>query len=70
MPAAGEVKVDGATVAGVTEFDAADATDSPTAFVAVTLNVYAVPLVKPVTVNEVLLPVPVAVRDPGVDVAL
>jgi hypothetical protein len=35
---------------GVTEFDAADAGPVPTALVADTLNVYAVPLVNPVTV--------------------
>ena len=39
---------------GVTEFDAADATDVPRLFVAVTVNVYAVPVVKPVTVIALL----------------
>ena len=38
------------TVAGVTEFDEAEAVLVPTAFVAVTVNVYVVPFVKPVTV--------------------
>jgi len=38
------------TVAGVTEFDALDAVLVPTLFVAVTVNVYAVPLVRPVIV--------------------
>jgi hypothetical protein len=38
------------TVAGVTEFDAADAVLVPTEFVAVTVKVYAVPLLKPVIV--------------------
>jgi hypothetical protein len=38
------------TVAGVTEFDAAEAAPVPAMFVAVTVNVYAVPLVNPVTV--------------------
>ncbi len=42
------------TVAGVTEFDAADATDVPWLFVAVTVNVYAVPVVKPITVIALL----------------
>jgi len=42
--------------AGVTEFDALDAGPVPTAFVAVTVNVYDVPLVKPVTVWVVLNP--------------
>ena len=38
------------TVAGVTAVEAADAAPLPTAFVAVTRNVYAVPFVKPVIV--------------------
>jgi hypothetical protein len=33
--------------AGVTGFDATDATESPFLFVAFTVNVYAVPLIKP-----------------------
>jgi len=37
-------------VAGVTEFDAVDAVLVPTALVAVTVNVYVVPLLKPVIV--------------------
>ena len=41
-------------IVGVTEFDAADATDVPAEFVAVTVNVYAVPEVKPVTVIALL----------------
>ena len=43
--------VAGAT--GVTAFDAADGTDVPTAFVAVTVNVYDVPFVRPGTVTDV-----------------
>ena len=39
------------TVAGVTKFDAVDAVLVPTEFVAVTVNVYAVPLVNPVIVT-------------------
>jgi hypothetical protein len=39
------------TVEGVTELDAVDGEDVPIPFVAVTLNVYAVPFVKPVTVQ-------------------
>jgi hypothetical protein len=35
------------TVEGVTAADATDATDVPTSFVAVTLNVYSSPFVKP-----------------------
>ena len=38
-------------VAGVTEFDALDAVLVPTAFVAVTVNVYVVPFESPVTVS-------------------
>jgi hypothetical protein len=45
--------------AGVTELDAADAGDVPIAFVAVTVNVYAVPLLKPETVIGDEAPVPV-----------
>ena len=37
---------------GVTEADAVDALDVPAEFVAVVLNVYAVPFVKPVTIHE------------------
>ena len=44
----------GTVTTGVTEFDAADAADVPDEFVAVTVNVYAVPVVKPVTVIAVL----------------
>jgi hypothetical protein len=39
------------TVAGMTDADATDSALSPTAFVACTVNVYAVPFVKPVTVH-------------------
>jgi len=57
---------------GVTEFDAADATDVPWLFVAVTVNVYAVPDVKPVTVIALLqvAEVNVPVLPPGLDVAV
>ena len=41
------------TATGVTELDAAEAALVPMAFVAVTVNVYAVPLVKPPTTTEV-----------------
>jgi hypothetical protein len=44
---------------GVTELLAADAGDVPIAFVAVTVNVYAVPLLKPLTVIGDEEPVPV-----------
>ena len=43
--------------AGVTVLDAADAKLVPIAFVAVTVKLYAVPLVRPVTVSEVARPV-------------
>ena len=49
------------TVAGVTALDAADAGLVPRAFVAVTVKVYAVPFVKPVTVTEVVGGLPVTV---------
>jgi hypothetical protein len=54
--------------AGVTEALAADAGLVPIAFVAVTVNVYAVPFDKPVTVNG--LEAPVAVKPPGLDVTV
>ena len=46
---------------GVTAFDAAEAGPVPTALVADTLNVYAVPLVSPVTVAVVAGGLPVTV---------
>jgi hypothetical protein len=55
--APGTVVVTGAV--GVTAFEGADAGPVPIAFVAVTLNVYAVPLVSPVTVVLVAGGVPV-----------
>ena len=48
---------------GVTDGEAADGGPAPAAFVAVTVNVYAVPFVSPSTV--IGLPVPVAVVPPG-----
>jgi len=45
--------------AGVTEFDASEDRLVPTEFVAVTVKVYAVPLVRPVTVSEVAVVVAV-----------
>jgi hypothetical protein len=46
------------TVRGVTALEAVDAEPVPAEFIALTLNVYAVPFVRPVTVTEVfeLLP--------------
>jgi hypothetical protein len=49
------------TAAGVTAFDCAEGALFPTPFVAVTVNVYAVPLVSPVTVVEVAGGLPVTV---------
>ena len=54
---------------GVTAPEAADADPVPTAFVAVTVNVYAVPFDKPVTV-ALVAPVVDAVKDPGDDVTV
>ena len=48
--AEGEVGASGA-LAGVTADDGDDAFDGPTALVATTVNVYGVPLVRPVTVQ-------------------
>jgi hypothetical protein len=56
------------TVAGVTEFDAVDDALVPTPFVALTVNVYAVPLAKPVTVIE--FPVELAEKPPALDDAV
>ena len=58
----------GAVGAGVTADDALEAVPVPTELVAVTVKVYAVPLVSPVTVigDEA----PVAVRPPGEDVTV
>jgi hypothetical protein len=54
--------------AGVTEFDAAEAIELPTAFVATITKVYGVPFVNPVTLmGEVA---PVAVMPPGLDVTV
>jgi hypothetical protein len=50
---------------GVTEADGADAADVPPAFVAVAVNVYAVPFVKPDTTHEPDAPVIVQVAPPG-----
>jgi hypothetical protein len=54
---------------GVTAAEAADAVESPRGFVAVTVNVYAVPLVSPVTL-AVVPPVVLAVLPPGVAVTV
>ena len=49
---------------GVTAADATDEAPSPSAFVAMTVKVYAMPSVKPATV-AVVAPVVVAVNAPG-----
>ena len=56
------------TAAGVTLLEGAEAGPVPTAFVAVTVNVYAVPLVRPLTMRGE--PRPLAVKPPGEDVAV
>jgi len=56
-------------VAGVTAAEAPDAAPVPAVFVAVTVNVYAVPFVNPVTV-QVSAPVVVQVAPPGEAVAV
>ena len=58
----------GLRAVGTTPFEAPDAMLVPTAFVAVTVNVYSVPLVSPVTVIGFV--VPVAVIPPGLDVTV
>jgi hypothetical protein len=55
-------------VAGVTLFDGSEAEPSPTAFVATTVNVYAVPLVRPDTTIGDEVPVPV--NPPGLEVTV
>jgi hypothetical protein len=53
----------------VAEFDASDASPVPARFVAVTVNVYEVPFVRPVTVHD-LSPVVVQVFEPGEETTL
>ena len=53
---------------GVTAFEGDEAGPVPTEFVAVTVNVYEVPLVSPVTV--IGLEAPLAVMPPGLEVAV
>jgi hypothetical protein len=56
------------TVAGVTLFDEADASPVPAWLVAVTVNVYTLPLLKPVTVMGLAVPVPI--KPPGLEVTV
>jgi hypothetical protein len=53
------------TVAAVTLLEAADAAPVPTLLVAVTVKVYGVPFVSPLTVRGLLAPL--AVSPPGLD---
>jgi hypothetical protein len=55
-------------VAGITALEADDAEELPAAFVAITVKVYAVPFVKPVTVIGELPLVPVKL--PGEEVTV
>jgi len=57
------VGADGIADVVVIDADAEDALDVPVAFVAVTVNVYAVAAVNPLTVIDDALPVPV--KPPG-----
>ena len=56
------------TVDGVTTADADEAAPVPDTFVAVTVNVYDVPFVRPVTVQVVVAVV--QVKEPGVEVTV
>jgi hypothetical protein len=58
------------TVDGVTLFEGADAGPVPAELVAATVNVYAVPLVSPVTVMDMQGALHVAVAPPGEEVAM
>ena len=58
----------GTVATGVTAGDAAEATEFPAAFVATTLNVYEVPLVRPLTLQVVVAVE--QVNPPGVEVAV
>ena len=68
--AVGPLKVVTAPTVGVTAFDGADAAPVPTALVAVTVKVYPVPLVRPVTLIDVQGAVQAPVMEPGDDVAV
>jgi hypothetical protein len=69
LPPAAETEVGApGTVPGITLFDAADAGPVPAELVAVTVNVYAVPLVRPPTTSG--LAGPDAINPPGLEVAV
>ena len=59
----------GTVPTGVTLFDTADADPVPAAFIARTVNVYAVPFVSPDTTMDVHGAMQLAVRFPGDEVA-
>ena len=66
--APGSAKVMVWLAAGVTEFDSADASPVPAPLVAVTVKLYAVPLLRPVTmIGDVL---PVWLKPPGLEVTV
>jgi hypothetical protein len=69
LPATAETAVGApGVVAGVAEVDGSEGLEVPTLFVAVAVNVYAVPFVRPVTVRGD--DAPVAVNPPGLDVTV
>ena len=55
---------------GVTAEEEADATESPISLVATTLNVYEVPLVKPLTTHEEAFAAALHVNPPGKDITV
>lgn len=63
------VPVINGTPAGMIEFEALDAKELPMMLVATTVNVYDVPLVKPVTV-QLVVPAVVQVNPPGDEVTV
>jgi hypothetical protein len=67
--AAGLRGADGTFGSGVTDDEGVEATEEPEALVAVTVKVYPVPLVSPVTVH-VVAPLEEHVKDPGDDVTV
>jgi hypothetical protein len=64
----GGLKVMVCNAFGVTELEGSDAAPEPLAFLAVTVKVYGVPFVSPVTTSG--LAAPVLVKPPGLDVTV
>ena len=58
------------TVRGITELVAADSAEEPTTFVAFTVKVYEVPLVRPATTQDLAVLVAVHVFESGEDVTV